>query len=163
VAPPIPEPAPSPNARLDRRARPLIFAVNPDLGQGVKTSLPMIVAEELDAAWGDVRIEQAAIDAARYGEQFAGGSRSVPTHWKALRHAGAAARTMLVAAAAARWGVPAAECSTGDSHVLHAASGRRLSSSSPPRRRAPPVPHGDAEAEVARRVPPARPTHRRCG
>ncbi|MBP6382528.1 MAG: xanthine dehydrogenase family protein molybdopterin-binding subunit [Pseudomonadales bacterium] len=136
----------APNAWLAIRERDiLIYAVNPELGQGVKTSLPMIVAEELDAAWGDVRVEQAAIDAARYGQQFAGGSRSVPTHWEPLRHAGAAARTMLVGAAAARWGVSSVECSTADSHVLHAASGRRLSyfelAAEAARQ---PVPRGDA-------------------
>ena len=136
----------APNAWLAIRERDiLIYAVNPELGQGVKTSLPMIVAEELDAAWDDVHVEQADIDAARYGQQFAGGSRSVPTHWEALRHAGAAARAMLVGAAAARWGVAPAECSTAESHVLHGPSGRRLSffelAAEAARQ---PVPHGDA-------------------
>jgi isoquinoline 1-oxidoreductase beta subunit len=105
----------------------LIYAVNPEVGQGVKTSLPMIVAEELDAAWSDVRVEQSVIDVARFGEQRAGGSRSVPTHWDALCRAGASARAMLVGAAAARWGVTPETCTTRDSAVLHAASGRRAS------------------------------------
>jgi isoquinoline 1-oxidoreductase beta subunit len=120
----------------------LIYAVSPELGQGVKTSLPLIVAEELDAAWSDVRVEQSAIDEKRYGSQFAGGSRAVPTHWQALRHAGAAARQMLVGAAAARWGVPPAECRTSQSRVQHAASGRQLS-------------YFDLAAEAARQPLPA--------
>jgi isoquinoline 1-oxidoreductase beta subunit len=96
----------------------LIYAINPEVGQGVKTSLPMIVAEELDAAWSDVRVLQSAIDQSRYGPQVAGGSRSVPTHWDALRHAGATARAMLVAAAAEQWSVGAETCSTRDSRVV---------------------------------------------
>ena len=97
----------------------LIFAKNPEIGQGVKTSLPMIVAEELDAAWEDVRVEQAPIDAAVYGVQFAGGSMSIPMNWDPLRQAGATARAMLVGAAAARLGVSPADLRTQDSHVLH--------------------------------------------
>ena len=104
----------------------LLFAKNPEIGQGVKTSLPMIVAEELDAAWDDVRVEQSPIDAGAYGPQFAGGSLSIPMNWDRLRRAGAVARAMLVGAAAARWGVPVGELTTRDSHVVHAASGRRL-------------------------------------
>lgn len=97
----------------------LIYAKNPEIGQGVKTSLPMIVAEELDAAWEDVRVEQAPIDAAVYGVQFAGGSMSIPMNWDPLRQAGATARAMLVGAAAARLGVSPADLRTQDSHVLH--------------------------------------------
>jgi isoquinoline 1-oxidoreductase subunit beta len=104
----------------------VIHAPNPEIGQGVKTALPMLLAEELDAAWGDVRVEQAPIGSS-YGMQFAGGSRSVPMAWEPLRRAGATARHMLMAAAAAHWNVPAAELRTLDSHVLHAPSGRRIS------------------------------------
>jgi len=104
-----------------------IFAPNPEIGQGVKTSLPMIVAEELDAAWPGVRVVQSPIDAALYGRQVAGGSRSIPTTWDGLRRAGAVARAMLVAAAAARWNVAAGECRTRESRVLHAGSGRSAS------------------------------------
>ncbi len=104
----------------------VICAPNPEVGQGVKTALPMIVAEELDAAWTDVRVEQSAIDAALYARQVAGGSRSIPAEWDVLRQAGAAARSMLVSAAAARWGVAEAQCSTADSTVHHTASGRSL-------------------------------------
>jgi len=103
-----------------------IYSKTPEIGQGVKTSMPMIVAEELDADWSSVHIEQAPINTAVYGRQSAGGSRSIAMSWDQLRYAGAAARAMLVSAAAAAWGVPEAECSTASSTVLHAASGRRL-------------------------------------
>jgi isoquinoline 1-oxidoreductase subunit beta len=105
----------------------VIYAPNPEIGQGVKTSLPMIVAEEMDAAWTDVRIEQAPIDGTRYGPQVAGGSRSIPTAWDGLRRAGAVARAMLVSAAAARWRVKETTCRTQDSRVIHDASGRSVS------------------------------------
>ncbi|MGH9379074.1 MAG: molybdopterin cofactor-binding domain-containing protein [Thermoanaerobaculia bacterium] len=117
-----------PNAYLKISSEEIvIYAPNPEIGQGVKTSLPMIVAEELDASWADVRVEQSPIDAAAYGRQMAGGSRSIPMSWDVLRQAGAVARSMLVAAAAARWNVAAAECATADSRVTHAASGRSAS------------------------------------
>ena len=104
----------------------LLFAKNPEVGQGVKTSLPMIIAEELDAAWKDVTVEQSPIDAATYGPQFAGGSLSIPMNWDSSRRAGAAARAMLVGAAAKRLDVSAEELVTMDSHVIHEPSGRRL-------------------------------------
>ena len=104
----------------------LLFAKNPEVGQGVKTSLPMIVAEELDAAWKDVTVKQSPIDAATYGAQFAGGSLSIPMNWDSSRRAGAAARAMLVGAAAKRLDVSAEELTTVDSHVVHEPSGRRL-------------------------------------
>lgn len=104
----------------------LLYAKNPEIGQGVKTSLPMIVAEELDAAWEDVEVVQSSIDQGLYGAQFAGGSMSIPMNWDSLRRAGATARAMLVEAAAKRWGVAQSSLSTRDSHVIHAASSRRL-------------------------------------
>ena len=103
-----------------------LYAKNPEIGQGVKTSLPMIVAEELDAAWEDVAVVQSPIDAATYGPQVAGGSNSVRVNWELLRTAGATARAMLVGAAAVRLGVPPAELATRDSHVLHERTGARL-------------------------------------
>ena len=103
-----------------------LYAKNPEIGQGVKTSLPMIVAEELDAAWEDVEVVQSAIDAATYGPQVAGGSNSVRVNWDLLRTAGATARAMLVGAAAARLGVPPAALATRDSHVVHERTGARL-------------------------------------
>ena len=98
-----------------------IFAPNPEIGQGVKTALPMILAEELDIPWEKVRVVQSAIDQ-KYGFQFAGGSRSVPMLWNPLRQAGAKARSMLVAAAAQEWGITPEECRTQGGYVI---SGRR--------------------------------------
>ena len=103
----------------------VLYAKNPEIGQGVKTSLPMIVAEELDAAWEDVTVEQSRIDQAAYGMQFAGGSTAIPMNWMALRRAGATARSMLVEAAAKRWNVSVDSLATESSQVIHTSSGRR--------------------------------------
>ena len=105
----------------------VIAAKNPEAGQGVKTSLPMIVAEELDVDWDQVEVVQSEIDKSRYGPQFAGGSLSIPMNWMRLRQAGAAARAMLLQAAAQNWGVAVATCHTEAGSVLHSASGRSLS------------------------------------
>ena len=104
----------------------ILYAKNPEVGQGVKTALPMIVAEELDADWSQVRVEQSAINEALYGRQVAGGSRSIPTSWEPLRRAGAVARAMLVRAGAETLGVDASELVTEAGYVIHRASGRRL-------------------------------------
>ena len=103
-----------------------------EMGQGVMTSMPMLVAEELDADWNKVRTEWAPVDPAYGNPQMGGrmvtaGSRSVRGLWKPLREAGAAARSMLVSAAAETWGVAEGGCSTEKGEVLHEASGRRLS------------------------------------
>ena len=85
---------------------------NPEFGQNVMTSLPMIVAEELDADWQQVVVEMGPHDNVKFGPQFAGGSNSVRMYWKPLREAGAAARHMLIEAAAQTWGVPVEEVTT---------------------------------------------------
>ncbi len=96
-----------------------------EVGQGVKTSLPMILAEELEVDWKDVLVEQGDLDAA-YGNQFSGASTSTRSNYQAFRLLGATARSMLVSAAAQAWGVPERECHAALSAVHHRASGRSL-------------------------------------
>ena len=117
----------NPYVMIHDDGRIVIAAPNPDVGQGVNTALPMIVAEELDADWQDVEIILAPIDASRYGAQFAGGSLSVRNRWDELRQMGAAAREMLLRSAAQQWGVPRVELTTQPSKVLHTPSGRTAS------------------------------------
>jgi isoquinoline 1-oxidoreductase subunit beta len=103
-----------------------IGAKNPEIGQGVKVMLPMLIAEELDLAWEQVKIEQTDADEKIYGVQTAGGSTATPRNWLPMRQVGAAARAMLIAAAAEQWGVDAATLSTARGAVLHKPSGRSL-------------------------------------
>ncbi|MEO6229230.1 MAG: molybdopterin cofactor-binding domain-containing protein [Ferruginibacter sp.] len=103
-----------------------ILSPNPELGQNIMTSFPMIVAEELDADWTKVKVVQAPLDK-NFDRQVTGGSGAVPHSWKRLRTAGASARFMLIAAAAKKWEVPAEECSAENSFVMHKASRKKLS------------------------------------
>lgn len=102
-----------------------LFAQNPELGQGVKTALPRIIAEELDADWNSIRVEQADWDQ-RLENQFSGGSLSVRLNYEAMRLAGATARAMLLAEAAERLGRPASELTTSAGHIEHQPSGDRV-------------------------------------
>ncbi len=117
-----------------------IMSKVPEIGQGIKTSLPMVIAEELDADWNTVHIVQAPLDPKLYGAQFAGGSFSTPLNYDPLRRAGAAARAMLISAAAIRWKIPVADISTNQGKVI-AKDGRSLT-------------YGQLAAEAARVVPP---------
>lgn len=103
-----------------------IFSPNPELGQNIKTSFPMIVAEELDADWKKVKVVQAPLDTNKFQRQVTGGSGAVPHSWERLRKAGATARQMLMEAAAKKWNVAASNLSTENGMVVHAASGRKL-------------------------------------
>ena len=125
---PPPRPfAPAAFVRIAPDGRITLISKNPEIGQGIKTGFGVILAEELDAKWSDVTVEQAEVNRAVYGSQIAGGSMSIPRAWDELRYAGAGARAMLVAAAAKQWGVPASDLTTSESRVIHAASGRMAS------------------------------------
>ncbi|MGI9625555.1 MAG: molybdopterin cofactor-binding domain-containing protein, partial [Longimicrobiales bacterium] len=112
------------HVRIDSDGTVTIIAQNPEIGQGIKTMLPMLIADELDVPWASVTVEQAPLDTNLYRGQFAGGSFATPMHWLPMRQAGAAARAMLVEAAALEWGVDASALETDMGEVHHRASGR---------------------------------------
>lgn len=103
-----------------------IYAHNPEIGQGIKTSLPMVVAEELGARWSDVDVVQSPIDEKTYGRHYVGGSTTINRCFEQMRQVGATARTMLIGAAAQAWSVPASECVAESSAIVHSPSGRKL-------------------------------------
>ena len=103
-----------------------IMSPNPEIGQNVKTAMPMIVAEELDVKWSDVVVEQAPFDKSKYTRQLAGGSQSIRQGWQSLRMAGATARRMLLEAAAKELEVPVEELTTSEGMITHEASGKSI-------------------------------------
>src|SRR5450756_1173298 len=117
-----------PNAFISISAQGIVTLISkqPEIGQGIKTSLPMVIAEELEVNWKDVRIVQGDLDPA-YGSQSAGGSTSTPNNYNSFLRLGATARTMLIQAAAQIWQVPVEECVAANSAVHHAATQKTLS------------------------------------
>src|SRR3981081_3614102 len=122
-----PEPGFAPNVyvSIDDTGLVTIVAHRSEMGTGIKTGLPMVLADELDADWNRVKIVQADGDI-KYGDQTPDGSRTTRQFYQPMREAGATARQMLEAAASRIWGVPVGDCHAQDHAVLHAASGRKL-------------------------------------
>jgi isoquinoline 1-oxidoreductase beta subunit len=117
----------SPNAylRITPDNKVTIVVARSEMGQGVRTALPMILAEEIEADWKQIEIEQAGASTL-YGDQSTGGSASIRTTWDPMRKAGAIAREMLLSAAALTWGVSRSACTAENGTIKHAASNRRL-------------------------------------
>lgn len=148
---PAPEGAWEPSAwvRINPDNTSTITVAKSEMGQGVRTMLALIVAEELDLDWEAVRVTQAPADDRTYGFQGTGGSTSVRSSWEMLREAGATARAMLVAAAAEELGAPQGELETRDSHVVHTSTGRKLAYGE--------LAAAAARQEIAETVTPKRP------
>lgn len=119
--------APNAYVSIDGTGLVTLMAPNPEIGQGVKTALPMILAEELNVKWDSVAVEMAPLDASKFGAQFAGGSGAIRSRFTPIRNAGATARIMLITAAAQQWGLSEDECIAEDAFVIHKPTGKKLS------------------------------------
>lgn len=111
---------------IEPNGKVIIFSPNPEIGQGIKTAFPLIVAEELDVDWKDVVVKQADLDTKKFERQLTGGSGAIKHSWERLRKAGATAKYMLSDAAAQRWNVPMSECKAEKGFIIHS-SGKKLS------------------------------------
>jgi isoquinoline 1-oxidoreductase beta subunit len=126
VAPHAADFAPNAFIRMTPDGIVTIVAKNPEIGQGVKTMFPMLIADELDVEWKNVRVEQAMFDPNKFQGQSTGGSQATPRNWMPMRQVGAAARAVLVTAAAQTWGVAESELETRDGVVHHRGGNRQL-------------------------------------
>ena len=135
--PPAPAPLPRNFITINPDNTFTIVAQNPETGQGIRTALPMLIAEELDVDWKQVTIKQADYDNTKYTAQTEGGSRAIPTHYTRMRQVGAGGRALMLAAAAQQWNVPVGELTTASGVVTR-----------------PPEPGGQASGAVSYRMTP---------